>query len=309
MMICELGHIRNNLYILGHIECPVYLLDGPEPVIFDAGLSCLGRLYAEAIRSVLHDRQPSALLLSHAHWDHCGSAAYLKQAFPAMKVGASKASSEILKRPNAIALIKSLNENFAAAMRSLPGIEASLLINDPFASFEIDLDLEDKKLYVIPQGTSIEMLATPGHTQDHFSFWLPDEKILLAGEAAGVYYGPRIVSTEFVSDYESYFSSLQRLAALPAEIFCQGHYGYLMGRKDISDFFDLSIASTISFKSRVWELLAEESGSIDRVALRIKQERYDTIPGSKQPEPAYLLNLKAQIKHLAAKSNPQEPII
>ena len=111
------------------------------------------------------------------------------------------------------------------------------------------------------------------------------------------------MSTEFVSDYESYLSSLHRLAALPAETFCQGHYGYLVA-PEIPAFFEQSINSTTSFKSRVLELLAEESGSIDQVALRIKQERYDTIPGAKQPEPAYLLNLKAQIKHLAAKSRP-----
>lgn len=308
MIICELGHIHHNLYILGHIECPIYLLDGPEPVIFDAGLSCLGRLYVEAIRSVLHYRHPSTLLLSHVHWDHCGSTAYLKQAFPAMKVGASKASAEILKRPNAIALIKSLNENFAAAMRSLPGIETSLLIDDPFCPFEIDLELVDGMIYNVPDGAIIEMLATPGHTQDHFSFWLPNEKILLAGEAAGVYYGPGIVSTEFVSDYEAYLSSLQRLGALPAEFFCQGHYGYLAA-PEIPGFFEQSIDSTTSFKTRVLELLAEESGSIDRVALRVKQERYDTIPGSKQPEPAYLLNLKAQIKHLAARPGAQDPVI
>ncbi|MGE5389616.1 MAG: MBL fold metallo-hydrolase [Deltaproteobacteria bacterium] len=301
MIINELGHIQSDLYILGHIECPIYLLDGPQPVVIDAGLSCLGGLYLQSIQSVLGGRQPAALFLSHVHWDHCGSVSYLKKAFPNMKIAASKTAADILKRPNAVALIKSLNENFAASMRALPGIDSSIFIDDHFVPFEIDMELHDHGSFDMSGGRRIESLATPGHTQDHFSFWLPDEKILLAGEAAGVHYGPGIVSTEFASDYEAYLSSLKRLADLPTEVFCQGHYGYLDDHEEVRAFFDLSIASTTGFKARVAELLAEESGSIDRVALRVKQERYDTIPDPKQPEPAYLLNLRAQIKHLAAK--------
>jgi len=297
-----LGHIRNDLYILGHIECPIYLLDGREPLIFDAGLSCLGQIYVEAIRSVLGDRQPSALLLSHVHWDHCGSVSYFKKAFPGMKVAASRSAADILRRPNALALIKTLNENFTASMKSIPGVDPSILIDEPFSPFYVDKELVDHRSYDTPGNTKVEMLATPGHTQDHFSFWLPDHQILIAGEAAGVYYGPGIVSTEFASDYDAYLSSLQRLADLPVEVFCQGHYGYLLGGEEISSFFEQSIRTTTGFKARVLELLAEEAGSIERVALRIKTERYDIIPEPKQPEPAYLLNLRAQVNHLAAKA-------
>jgi 2-aminobenzoylacetyl-CoA thioesterase len=300
MIINTLGHIRNNFYKLGLTECPIFLLDGPEPVIFDAGFSCAGNIYVDAIRSILGDRQPSVLFLTHAHWDHCGSISHLKDAFPNMKVAASNLSVEILKRPNALALIKKLNEDFAASMRSLPEFDSAQLTNEPFGTFEVDIELKDNQNFDLGAGMTLEILATPGHTQDHFSFYLPNEKILIAGEAAGVYYGPGIVTTEFVSDYDAYVSSLQRLAALPVEVFCQGHYSILVGREEISAFFKQSIDVTICFKDRVLELLDEEDGSIERVIIRVKTERYDVIPGPKQPEVAYLLNLKAQVAHLAA---------
>ena len=73
-----------------------------------------------------------------------------------------------------------------------------------------------------------------------------------------------------------------------------------IGREEISAFFRQSINETIRFKVRVLELLDEEDGYIDRVIKRVKTERYDVIPGPKQPEVAYLLNLKAQVAHLAA---------
>lgn len=83
--------------------------------------------------------------------------------------------------------------------------------------------------------TTIEILATPGHTRDHQSYYLRKEKILIAGEAAGLLYNPNIVTTEFVSDYDDFLSSLQRLAALPMEVFCQGHNLVLVGREEIND--------------------------------------------------------------------------
>lgn len=301
MVINSLGHIRNNLYNLGIAECPIFLLDGTEPVIFDAGVSCAGKIYVEAIRSILGSRQPAMLLLSHVHWDHCGAVAYLKNVFPNMQVAASKLAADIIKRPNALALIKMLNEATLARMRSLPEIDTSLLTEEPFFPFEINLELKDGQLLNLGAGMTLEILATPGHTQDHFSFYFPEEKILLAGEAAGVYYGPGIVSTEFVSGYDAYLASLRRLATLSVEVLCQGHYGYLVGGDEISTFFEQSINTTTGFRTRVMELLQEENGSIDCVVQRVKKERYDVIPGSKQPEAAYLLNVKAQVAHLAVR--------
>jgi glyoxylase-like metal-dependent hydrolase (beta-lactamase superfamily II) len=300
MVIDKTGHVKNNLYYLGVTECPIFLLDGPQPVIFDAGVTCTGKIYVEAIRSILGKRQPSALLLTHVHWDHCGSAAYLKKAFPDMKIAATSMAANILQRPNALALISNLNGSIAAHLKSLTELDPSQLLDERFNPFEIDILLNDNEVFDFGGGNIIKVLSTPGHTQDHHSFYLPNDKILIAGEAAGVYYSPEIASTEFVSSYDAYMSSLLRLAEIPAEIFCQGHYYILVGREEISAFFERSIKETISFKDRTLGLLREENGSVEKVMSRLKTERFDMIPSPKQPETAYLLNLKAQVTSLAA---------
>ena len=90
MRIHTTGKVTDNLHVLGSSAYPIYLLDLPQqPAIFESGISCLGQVYVEAVRSVLGDRQPAYLFISHAHWDHAGSAAYLKQAFPDMQIAAS----------------------------------------------------------------------------------------------------------------------------------------------------------------------------------------------------------------------------
>ncbi len=165
-------------------------------MIFDAGVTSAGKIYVNAIRSVLGDRQPAMLCLTHCHWDHCGTAAYLKQAFPEMKIAATARGAGTIKRPNALALIRMLNDATLKKIAAAP-VDPSYLNTDPFAPFEIDIDLQDGQVISLADGTIIEVLATPGHTQDHHSFWLPGEKILFAGEAAGVFYSHDTITTEF----------------------------------------------------------------------------------------------------------------
>lgn len=301
MLITTTGQIRNNFYLLGHTGYPVFLLDAPKPVLFEAGVCFAGKIYVEDIRSILGDRQPSALFLTHVHWDHCGAVSHLKDTFPSLKVAASGLAEETLKRKNALALIRKLNEDARIAISSIPGVDSSLLIDDSFRPFAVDIELKDNSIMNLGEGTTVEILATPGHTRDHHSFYLRKEKILIAGEAAGLLMGSGDVTTEFLFNYDAYVSSLQRLAALPIEVFCQGHQLVLVGREEINAFFKRSISETIRFKGRVFELLDEEGGSLDRVIQRVKAERYDTIQGLKQPEVPYLINLKAQVAHLAAK--------
>jgi hypothetical protein len=45
-----------------------------------------------------------------------------------------------------------------------------------------------------------------------------------------------------------------------------------------------------------------EHNDVDKVVNRIKQEEYDPNPGPKQPETAYLLNLRTRVNHLAGLS-------
>lgn len=296
-----LGPITNHTYKLGNKECPIFLVDGPQPVIIDSGVTCAGEIYAAAIRSVLGTRQPSILFLTHVHWDHCGAVSYLKKAFPSLKVAASPQGEETLKRPNALALITRLNDEFRILVSTSSTVNSALLIEEPFRPFKIDIPVEDRQTFNLGGGTILQALATPGHTQDHFSYYLPHEKIMFAGEAAGVSYGPDIVSPEFVSGYDAYLASLHRLAALPAEVFCPGHFEYVTGADDITSFFNRSILATVRLKERILELLDEKAGCIDQVVQRYKSEWYDGIREPKQPEAAYLLNLRARVAHLAAK--------
>jgi len=291
------GRVKDNFYVLGHTWMPVYLLDGEQPVLFEAGLACLGKIYEEAIRSVLGDRQPAFLFLTHVHYEHCGATSYLKKAFPALQVAASSQAAQIIKRTNAQKLMRTLNEN---AVSLISGVDSKKLLKEPFKPFDIDLLLTDGQVIELEGGGSVQVLATPGHTRDLLSYYIPEKRILIATEAVGCADITGHITTEFLVDYESYFAGLKRLAALDVEVLCQGHHFVYVGAT-VKDFLARSIESAELFKSRVEELLRVEGGSVERVVARIKAEEHDGKPLPKQPEKAYLLNLTARVKHLAEK--------
>lgn len=299
MIINTTGKVIDNFYIAGLIGCPIYLFDAPQPLLFDGGISCAGRIYARSIRSVLGSRQPAIIFLSHVHWDHCGAVPYLKQEFPAMQIAASHRAAEILNKPKTCEHIKRLNINAVENAKALPEIEPSQLIDEPFSSFAVDIEIEDGQIINLSKELMVEIIATPGHTREHMSYYLPHQKILIAGEAAGEIDSSGALITQFLSDYELYMSSLQRLSSLSVEVLCLGHQFVLVGRNEVRSYFERSASEAVRFKERVCQLLDEEDGCTERVIQRVKAEYYDVVTGLKQPETPYLLNITAQVNHLA----------
>ena len=291
------GRVQDDFYVLGHTWMPTYLLDGERPVLFEAGLTCLGRIYEEAIRSVLGDRQPEILFLTHVHYEHCGATSYLKEVFPSLQVGASPQAAEIIKRPNAQQLMRTLNKN---ASLLVTGVDKNKLLLEPFKPFDIDVMLTDGEVMKLEEGLSVQVFATPGHTRDLLSYYIPEKRILVATEAVGCADRTGHIVTEFIVDYESYLAGLERLAALDVAVLCQGHHFVFIGEA-VKDFFTRSIETAKRFKTRVEELLQAEGGSVERVVTLIKAEEHDSKPLPKQPEKAYILNLTAQVAHVAKK--------
>jgi len=300
LIINKTGLAGNDLYVSGFTWSPTYLVAAGTPILFESGYSCMGRLYEKDIKKVLSNKVPEFLFLTHVHYDHCGSAAYFKKRFPNMKICASQRAHEIIQRGNAVSLMSSLSKYVIPLIAELPEIQNKELITGPFEPFDIDIVLKEEQTISIDEGLSVRVFATPGHTRDMLSYYIPEKKILIATESAGCLGRDGHIVSEFLVDYDAYIRTLKRFSSLDVEMFCQGHHFVFTG-KDVEAFFTDSLRAAESFKKHVDELLTREGGTIDTVVDIIKTEEYDSNHGIKQPERAYLLNLKTQVTHLAAK--------
>lgn len=300
MIFNKTGLVADDLYVNGFTWSPAYLVAAKTAILFEAGFSCMGKLYEKDIRTVLSNKTPKFLFLTHVHYDHCGSASYFKNIFPNLKICASQRAHEIIQRENAVRLMSSLSQYVIPLIAKLPEIQKEDLLMEPFQTFDIDIVFNEEQVINIDDELSIQVFTTPGHTRDMLSYYIPERKILIATESAGCLGRDGHIVSEFLVDYDVYIKTLKRFSALDIEIFCQGHHFVFTG-EDVQSFFADSLKAAESFKEHVDELLYCEGGSIDRVVNIIKTEEYDTNPGIKQPERAYLLNLKTQVTHLATK--------
>lgn len=285
------GPIIEDLYMLGHPAIPIYLLDGDRPAIFDAGFACLGEKYTKDIKRILGRRQPEYCFLTHSHFDHCGAVSVLRKNFPAMKVISSPKAREVLKRPNAVDLIRKLNHD---AEQFLASIGLAFNASLAFKPFSIDNTLGNGGMIKLASHLTVCAYESPGHTWDCLSYYIPEKKILFTSEAAGQPDLTGYIVSDCLVDYDEYFQSIKRLSLLDFDVLCLGHL-CVYTDQDARNFIRASLTECERFRHLVESCLIQEKWDLERVKNHIKSFEYDSNPGPKQMESAYLLNLEARI--------------
>lgn len=207
----------------------VLVRDGGSVTLIDTGYPGDRQLLEHAIRQAGgHPADLSALLLTHAHVDHTGSAEWLRsthgvpvhchgQEVPNAlgEVHEVISTADVLVRAwRPKVLLFTLNAARNGALTATP-----LEHVDPFTGEE-PLDVAGRPVPV----------HTPGHTSGHTSYHLPDRGVLVAGDAlitVDVWdhrrTGPQLIRPLFNHDHERADRSLDRLVELDAQVVLPGH--------------------------------------------------------------------------------------
>lgn len=292
MILQTTGSVTPLLHVLGPSDLPAFLIQSDPPVLIDAGMSAVAPQYIREAKALLNGRGPADLFLTHVHYDHCGAAALLKKAFPEMRICCSEAGKDLLTRPNAVATIGELNHAGAGYLQQMGQADKEA---PEFEVFEVDRVIEDGQRIALAPNLSLQAFATPGHTRDSMSFYVPEQKILFTGEAAGIMAPDGYIFSEWLTDYTDYMNSLEKLADLEVGILCPGH-GFVLTGKDAADYMPRAIESGHRFRELIETTLEQTDWDVEQTRQHIKQIEYDPLADPKQPEFAYLLNLDAKIR-------------
>ncbi|KAI8896197.1 beta-lactamase-like protein [Globomyces pollinis-pini] len=84
--------------------------------------------------------------------------------------------------------------------------------------------LKDRSIFKTEDGqTSLTAIHTPGHSKDHFSFWLPEEDVLFAGDSIISRPDSHSSSQMIYEDLDDFRASLNKMDALFPKLCFAGH--------------------------------------------------------------------------------------
>lgn len=285
------GEIVSGLYAIGIPDLPAYLIKGKEPAVFDGGITFVGPTYINDLRKLLgEERRLMYNILTHSHFDHAGTTPFLKRKIPHLKIAAHPLVASTLRKKSAVDLIRSLSAEFEKKYASFIGDE-----DVSFTEVNVDISLEDGMTIYLGGGVEILVIATPGHTRDSLSYYVLPFKALVTGEAIGVFDRNYSIQPEFLTSYNDYLSSLERLARLDLEFIMMSHYFVLTG-EDARSYIPRSIEATKRFRERIEKALKATGGDQQAVVKQIYEEDFIGTGAVMQEERPYLLNLQAKVR-------------
>ncbi len=295
------GQIHERITAIPNAWYPIYLVRGEKRnLVIDAGVNLLGPRYYEVIRETLGDDQPlHYLFLTHSHYDHIGSAGYLKERFSGLKIGAHERLASLMQKPTVLDMMNRLSGNHVELHKYNPDAEDLTL-----CPFDIDIPLKQEDRFDLG-GLTCCVYETPGHTKDSLSFYFPEIQALFPGESAGVLQGTTgsEIQVEFLSSYQDYIDSLKQMIALRPAILCLGH-GWVLDGKDAEVFLQRSLAETYRYRELIETYLMSAGGDAQRATEEMAYTEYDVKGGIFQEKISYVTNLSAQVRHIAGLNGP-----
>jgi 2-aminobenzoylacetyl-CoA thioesterase len=296
MELPAIGQIDRHINALATSSYPAYVVQGETAsLMIDSGINHLAPLYLSALTEHFGDAaRLDYLLLTHSHYDHVGSAGYLKRHLPDLKIGAHERVAVLTQKASALETMNLLSASHAELLRHNPSGEDVAL--RPFA-IEVVLKHGDE---LDLGGLTCRVCEVPGHTRDSLAYYIPELKTLFPGDAAGVLRddGSGWLQVEFVASYDDYVDSLRLMIGLDVDRICLAHNWVLTG-DDARAFLRRSLESTFTYREMIERRLDAAGGDVDLAAREILREEREADGGVFEPSAGYLTNLAAQVKLIA----------
>ena len=166
----KVHQIRIDFHVTEEIEryVFVYLIEADACYLIDAGVAGSETQIAQYLRDIGRDvSEVRAILLTHAHPDHIGTAAWFR-AYTGCTIYASQGERPWIEDIDRQYRARPIPNFYGLAGRSVP----------------VDVAVRGGDTIPLEEGVTIEVIATPGHSADGVSYRLGD--VLFLGDAVPV---------------------------------------------------------------------------------------------------------------------------
>jgi hydroxyacylglutathione hydrolase len=209
------GSGAGGFHLTDAYDCHVYLVDGGgEAALVDAGIgAATDEILANVAEAGVAPAAIRYLVLTHAHPDHAGGAAGLRERLPALEVAASPAVAEWVRAADEKATSVEV------------GKRADFYPPDfVFAACAVEHELADGDRLAVGS-LALEVVETPGHSDGHLSFLLRTEDgvALFGGDL--VFFGGQIsLAANWDCRIPAYAASMAKLRDAGVDALLPGHH-------------------------------------------------------------------------------------
>ena len=248
----------------------VYLFDGDEPTLVDAGAAASADVIEDGLEACgVAPSDLSNLVCSHVHVDHTGAASDLVDAAPELDVYIHESTAPHLIDPSGLveSSRRAMGEHFEPMGEQGPVPEENVVgVPDEGTTIDIGAD-------------SLELIHAPGHSLDHFAVWNPERDLLFAAECLGIYlpaadrWFPPSTLPNF--DVELIADAIDRLEALEPDRIVFPHFGEWPDDPD--EAFETARTELRRYDERILDLYAE-TGSLEETKRAVGDELLDLSP-------------------------------
>lgn len=199
-------------------DCNVYLIATDELVMIDAGFGANPQAVIQNMtESGLDPADLKTIVLTHCHIDHIRGAAWFRERFGAQIV-MHELDADVVER----------GDN---------RLTAAFCFDVHFEPLPVDARLAGEEGVLTLGGEGIHWVHTPGHSAGSISVYLDSGgNRILFGQDIGA---PLL--SEFDCDPAAWFTSMERLLALNADVLCDGHSGVYQPNEAVRQYIEYFI--------------------------------------------------------------------
>jgi glyoxylase-like metal-dependent hydrolase (beta-lactamase superfamily II) len=238
--MAEGRYVAEDILLVRTIMVNLFIVrDGEDWILVDAGLPGYASTIQQAARDFIgSDAPPSAIVLTHGHFDHVGSLEKLLYGGPGLRRWDVPVYAHRLERPYLT------GRSPYPPPDPLVGGGAMALLSRLYPRGPIDISERLQPLpddATVPFARSWRWVSTPGHSAGHVSLVRDRDRTVLAGDAVTTTKQESMVAVMtqrrelhgppayFTADWQAAADSVGRIASLEPEVLATGHGEPLAG--------------------------------------------------------------------------------
>jgi len=247
------------------------LLGDDKTALFDCGTIFCAAETIKNVKNNLGGRPLDYIIASHIHFDHMGALPFFRLEWPNVKFVTTTVGAGVLLKATPRRVLREMSQDTAKMFAP-----QTLHLCDEYDedAFRADETVKDGDIIELG-GVSVQVIETPGHTRDSSSFYIPELRLLIVNETAGVVGEDGSIFPAYLVSLNDTLAAINRCKAIDYKYLSVPHKG-VAAEELANGYFDRAEKTVHEFRDLILSLYekgVDEDGILKAYAEKFKISR------------------------------------